>query len=515
MTNLYRVPILMPLSRARAFAKHILDQDDTYMIDYRSKVKHLCTDAVMETFKKSNSSQKLQLTKMITLLPRLHGISFSRFPSFTLPWEGSLSATKSVDNAAQAIFMAIQDSSSHIRYLEWDEHVLPPSTFPDSPQKGVISSLDEFLLMLPCRTLETLILHSYNTCFHHETDDGLLNALNQLPLKKLVLHTLDPEAPQTFYPRLPQSLQHLELHYCSEPIDVAMMKNNWSCLRVLHLHNVRNLNLSYLTILASSCPHLIVLEMKIIDDDDPSQRLSFRDDLIEPYDTPTWPATLQHISLRHFGTWEPPSAAHFFQCLLDAAPTLPDLRSLMIKARITIPWKDRARFRKKWVGLFNHVFLRPASPPPDPRLASLRAFRELAPTNPAPDLASLNAPHTSTPRATRSSTGARRRTYTEDSDSASDTADPNPTHTDAAIGPRKADGPHLSRNSLDPSSLPSEPVLQTHVQGRCTVVDIRIDNMRPAEEQFAEADFLDKERSGDDSWDGEDDYDYDDESVVW
>lgn len=41
-----------------------------------------------------------------------------------------------------------------------------------------------------------------------------------------------------------------------------------------------------------------------------------------------------------------------------------------------------------------------------------------------------------------------------------------------------------------------------HIQGMCDVVSITIDNLRPSETQFVEADFLDSEPEGDEDWDG-------------
>lgn len=38
------------------------------------------------------------------------------------------------------------------------------------------------------------------------------------------------------------------------------------------------------------------------------------------------------------------------------------------------------------------------------------------------------------------------------------------------------------------------------VQGLCDVVDIRIDNQRPREEQLNESHFMDSEASGDEEW---------------
>ncbi|CAG8952134.1 hypothetical protein HYFRA_00000872 [Hymenoscyphus fraxineus] len=50
------------------------------------------------------------------------------------------------------------------------------------------------------------------------------------------------------------------------------------------------------------------------------------------------------------------------------------------------------------------------------------------------------------------------------------------------------------------------------IQGKCEVVEVRIDNLRPTERQVTEADFLDEEASGDDDWNGEDP---DEEAYAW
>lgn len=46
---------------------------------------------------------------------------------------------------------------------------------------------------------------------------------------------------------------------------------------------------------------------------------------------------------------------------------------------------------------------------------------------------------------------------------------------------------------------------ELYIQGLCDVVDVMIDNLRPAEEQLREDDFLDEEASGDEDWNGDDD----------
>ncbi|KAI9742393.1 MAG: hypothetical protein M1818_003926 [Claussenomyces sp. TS43310] len=52
-----------------------------------------------------------------------------------------------------------------------------------------------------------------------------------------------------------------------------------------------------------------------------------------------------------------------------------------------------------------------------------------------------------------------------------------------------------------------------YIQGMCNVVDVKIDNLRPAEMQYKEADFLDSEPEGDEDWNG--DGVFEDERYAW
>ncbi len=51
------------------------------------------------------------------------------------------------------------------------------------------------------------------------------------------------------------------------------------------------------------------------------------------------------------------------------------------------------------------------------------------------------------------------------------------------------------------------------IQGMCDIVEVRIDNLRPTENQVTERDFLDEEKSGDEEWtEGNEGYD---EGYAW
>jgi hypothetical protein len=231
-----------------------------------------------------------------------------------------------------------------------------------------------------------------------------------------------------------------------------------------------------MTILAQSCSNLQRLKMDISMHD----LSSFHD--LEPHfphlfcekDVATWPPKLQDIELIQLRRWDDTMAEAFFTSLINAAPTLPDLRRLVISAILKIQWRERASFREKWIAKLERVFLR-RSKAPNPNLRSLRK-RPLNPGQPAgsddltasPDLADpgngIGVPLTMSKR--QSSRLAERKSF-EAEDSA--------------------------QSGDDESGLDI-------IQGMCNVVTIRIDNQRPTDTQFNEDDFLDTERSGDEDW---------------
>lgn len=155
-----------------------------------------------------------------------------------------------------------------------------------------------------------------------------------------------------------------------------------------------------------------------------------------------------------------------------------------------------------------------------------------------------------TTRALRSATAPpksrrllKRLSYKEESSSESET----PPHTSEESAPRlrksraehevaalkRSAGVHRPRSLTPPSRLPSsssdahtasnseedsddQPLLSHKrngvkvkqeekrgaIQGMCDIVDFKIDNLRPTENQFKEDDFLDSEPEGDEDWDG-------------
>lgn len=75
-----------------------------------------------------------------------------------------------------------------------------------------------------------------------------------------------------------------------------------------------------------------------------------------------------------------------------------------------------------------------------------------------------------------------------------------------------SDDEPLVKRQKNPHKGHRTPPVKEFVQGMCDLVLVRIDNLRPSETQFREADFLDSEPDGDADWDGNDD---DDAGYAW
>lgn len=119
------------------------------------------------------------------------------------------------------------------------------------------------------------------------------------------------------------------------------------------------------------------------------------------------------------------------------------------------------------------------SPPPTPK--SRRAERELA------TLRSTAGFH----RAKSPSMSSRLPSLTSDAHTSSGASDSD----DAPLMHRKREG---NSGKEKDKEKPKKEI----VQGMCEVVDFKIDNLRPTENQFREEDFLDSEPEGDEDWDG-------------
>lgn len=265
-------------------------------------------------------------------------------------------------------------------------------------------------------------------------------------------------------------------------------------LEELELNHNLSLDLAFLPTLGATCPRLKVLKMDLqyyslrhtINDVDPKYDVLLRDD-----EMPTWPTTLQELELIHLQRTSPKAAENLFRSLVESAKDLPELRRLVVQAHINIPWRDRAGFRDQWIERLHRVYLR-KSKRPDSRLASLRTWREFKATKAVDvdsddeSLVRRSLSHVQVTPRKRDSSPARRRSRRVAAAHDSQSATPAP------------DSGHSTDDDVEEDDWRHAP--EAYYQNLCEIVDIRIDNQRPREEQYTEGDFLDSEISGDDDY---------------
>lgn len=432
-----------------------------------------------------------------------------------------------------------------------------------------------------------------------ETEKNLADTIALLPnLKHLVFEGCGV-VNGTLLPLLPRTIQHLEIIACGELLSddlAAFLLTHGRELRSLVLDHNQALSLSWLTVLKSACPKLKHLSCNLAYY---NLHGTYRDNeptftqLLRVEEIPSWPSTLQYLSLTQLRKWEAKAAENLFSSLLDSAGELKDLRVLVVKAILdSISWRDRGGFRERWVKAFDGVFKR-KSKAPVPYLSSFGAHkyylarmariererqepilissdvdileskftaeriytlrgkepeesvivkvprrkefkpppREEVPNTPSPDgkkVKSRTMRELEWLKEAEEKHGAHIRHATpqdEDSDDepivkavarrkarqAANNETPKRKmevlidgRSTVTPGGTRYGGSRASSNEMD-ASLNGEGSIGRNqvVQGMCDVVELRIDNLRPTENQYTEADFLDSEPEEDGDWNGD------------
>jgi hypothetical protein len=285
-------------------------------------------------------------------------------------------------------------------------------------------------------------------------------------------------------------------------------------LEELILHHNQALDLSFLVDLKQSCPKLEVLRMDttyysslvMSSDNEP-----LYESLLGENEVPTWPSTLRILDMQYLRKWNSTAASNFFQSLIDSAEDLPHLQDLTIIAMVDTDWRQRAEFRRKWSATFQAVFARRWEPP-NPHLASLKAYRLWKEKQPTPQ---QDAPQAEEEVKVDSfiegvSEELAKPQTAEESDSDAPLLSRRKNQDEQWGSTRlrsraKANASYDEESEESGSEHDAEDEEQvSFVQGRCHTVIFRIDNFRPREEIYTEADFLDAEPSGDDEWNGND-----------
>jgi len=319
--------------------------------------------------------------------------------------------------------------------------------------------------------------------------------------------------------RLPKTLARLELVNCweitSEDLATFLVSHGGSLVH-LTLKHCQSLSLGFLPVLGTSCPNLAHLE---VDLSYFRHHASYADNkpeyatLLEEDQVPTWPASLQSIELINMRNWTREAAEMFFESLMKNAKSLPNLRRLEFKVILNIEWRQRQKLRQSLADRMTRVFKR-ESPPPR-KQGTLRHPQGKMQTS--PDITEM---HKSGTRLGLKSTDQHARPIPSKVDASSTRSIPvrRSLRSLKLVSPKfDADDEESSEDELSMCYTPprrgqsrtttakSAGLHDEFVHGLCDVVDIQIDNQRPAERQYDMDDFLDSPEGSDTEWNSEED----------
>ncbi|KAG9236144.1 hypothetical protein BJ875DRAFT_241396 [Amylocarpus encephaloides] len=574
LAALYASPPLVPMIKAHRLVNVLCADPATQAFNYRRKIKSLFIDVSQVAAYVLTGNGLLDLYGLIKHLPVLTSLEFHHqkdMPPYrdldaNIRWtypETIFDALEYVDPTADES-RGDKMNVCRLRSWRWSSRLADKAWSIDKLQ---------MIHSRPCfDALRKISFVNYQAPFSNQKDEDpkheiiLADSLRELKNLDHLVFESSTLVNARLLPLLPNNLRHFELWNCWEVTadDLSgFLLTHGGQLRELILNHNLSLSLTFLPILGAACSHLEIFRMDLkyfnlhvsYHDSEPGY-----DSLMSSTQAPTWPSSLQTLELLHLRKWSTEAAELLFQSLLDNASTLLDLRSLTIQAILNIAWRDRASFRDKWVGSLNHVFKRVLHKPQNNTTVS-RPLNGNHGTFVAPvDLSSTwiiekrttklsktdqfspqSAPAGGRPTRTCATQPKDYRSM-ESSSSSESEGDTKPPDNTIAMShrPRRLtleintlkrqiaglDGPS---NALSPANatisggsdddnisrrtLSRDKESETEViQGMCDIVEVRIDNLRPAEVQVTEADFLDEEASGDDDWNGEDP---DDGAYAW
>ncbi|KAI0440404.1 hypothetical protein F4803DRAFT_471310 [Xylaria telfairii] len=320
--------------------------------------------------------------------------------------------------------------------------------------------------------------------------------------------------------RLPKTLKHLELVNCweitSEDLS-AFLITHGSSLVHLTLNHCQSLSLGFLPVLGTSCPNLAHLEMDMFyyrhhesyADNKPEYAT-----LLEVDQIPTWPSSIQSIEiapLRFSGG----DAQMFFGSLTKNAKLLPNLRRLKFKVNLNINWRLRQEIKNTLTDQMPRVFKRKSSPPKEHKTlhqhcdAKPKLMNQTDTSKPSKRRSVRIIDQSSKPVSNRdgaSSSGKRtlttarklkahmQRSLTCDADGEESEDELSKSHT-------------ITRQSKSRTTTAREVGVRDEefIHGLCDIVDIVIDNQRPAERRYDMDDFLDSPEQSDPEWNSDED----------
>ncbi|GAP88595.1 putative F-box protein At-B [Rosellinia necatrix] len=514
------------------------------LIRYHPKLEILRIDVDTVLTKKVNGSQ-LQLQQVLKYLPRLTCLELYH-PADDPPYrhlDNHLRWKFSRDDLLDGLgphpdgdpSAGDKSSTSILKSWRWNSRLVPKDlslhVLPEIHALPCFRSLRKLAYInyqLPSTTLFSARARESQEAKNSDSQAiaHLAMSISALPdLQHLIIES-STLANGELLERLPKTLAHLELVNCweitSEDLSMFLVSHGSSLVR-LTLKHCQSLSLGFLPALGSSCPNLAHLEVDLsyfrhhefYVDNKPEYAT-----LLDVDQVPTWPRSIQSIEIVNMRNWTREAAEMFFSSLTKNAKTLPNLRRLEFKVILNIEWRQRQEMRRSLADRMSRVFKRKESP-----IREQRTLRERNETGPK-HLDETNAERATTRRSTRIADQSSPPTAKVDNTfplgrhdlgraipvrkslrsfkpnfPAFDADDEDSSEDELSLGhtgARRGKGRTLTARE---AGLRGE----EFIHGLCDVVDIQVDNQRPAERQYDMDDFLSAPDDSDTEWNSDED----------
>lgn len=527
LTAIYRHPVIRHASKAKRLVSLLERSPADTLFNYRRKIEYLHLNVRIVS-----QAVASQLIRPLTRLKELIFFNPAEQPPYReldthVRW-----------NYSEDIFLALQsppaDNSDALSLLpialrswEWSGSLLGGyvADFKDiirihqMPSFAHLTRLSFTNFQVPSLRLTGPALNDpqanvQTSAEDDEVIDAIGDAIAQLQSLKHLVFESSTIMTSRLLSRLPTYLTHLELINCWE-IDAENLAmfliTHGSSLRTLSLMHNQSLDLTFLTILAEACPSLQELRMNMsyyrhhdsLNDADPMYDFALLPDQI-----PTWPPSIRVIDIEHIRSWSIESVYTFIHSLVDNAASLPNLRELMIKTALDIPWQTRAELRHKLRDMLERVFLREDEDPHDAAAPEQTSdTHDLARPRKRKRSRSPRSPVRRSNRIEAHVRGSLRRPRRDNTLQRHGLG--RPLYREPDTDEDEFDDTELSDAETQQSSS-SNPQPELAVQGLCHTVNIIIDNQKTREFPYSMDDFLsDGEGSSGVEWDGDDDEDHD------
>lgn len=527
LTAIYRHPVIRHASKAKRLVSLLERSPTDTLFNYRRKIESLHLNVRIVS-----QAVASQLIRPLTRLKELIFINPAEQPPYReldahVRW-----------NYTEDLFLALQstpaDESESLTLLpttlkswEWSGSLLGGyvadfkdiARFHRMPSFAHLTRLSFTNFQVPSLRLAGPSLNDpqANVQTADEDDeviDAIGDAIAQLASLKHLVFESSTIMTGRLLSLLPKHLTHLELINCWE-IDAENLAmfliTHGSSLRTLTLMHNQSLNLAFLTILAEACPGLQELHMNMsyyrhhdsFNDADPMY-----DFALLPDQVPAWPSSIRVIDIEHIRNWPIGSVHSFIHSLIDNAASLPNLRELVIKTALDIPWQNRAELRHALRQMVERIFLREDEDPLD-AATSEQMNSTHDPVRPRKRKRS-RSPRSPVRRSNRIEAHARGSLRRPRRDNPSQRHGlGRPLYREPDTDEDEFDDMELSDAETQQSSS-SDPQPELVVQGLCHTVSIVIDNQKTREFPYSMDDFLsDAEESSGVEWNGDDDDDHD------